>query len=373
MTFKNIFAFALLFTLAVKQNCFAQTFLNGSFETNTAAACDYNMLNASFTAKMANAVAYGSGNELDIMQTSCPYGPSQSGTWFVALAFPGGGTDAFTMQLSAPLVMGNSYIMRFYDKGDIVCCSPGMPVMIGISTVAGAVGTNVYTGPTPTNGVWNLRCFTFTAPNNGAYVSVSTTGPTRWSHVDNFAIVTTCAVLPIELKEFTATCVSNATVLKWSTASEKNNDRFIIEKTTNGNDFIEIGTVKGSGNSTTSLNYTFVDEAVNDGLAYYRLKQIDKDNTSTFSPLVTPEPCDPNKEFGFDILPNPANTSVSVMVKNCKGNCHLQISNPIGTLVYDRVVENVENTINISDMEPGFYTVKIVSEEKTLIQKFIKN
>ena len=137
----------------------AQAFLNGSFETNTAAACDYNMSNASFNTKMANATAYGLGGELDIMQTTCPYGPSQSGTWFAALACPSGNTDAFTMMLSAPLTAGVTYTMSFWDKGDIGCCPPGMPVIIGISTVAGAYGTTIYTGTVTTTGVWNQLCF----------------------------------------------------------------------------------------------------------------------------------------------------------------------------------------------------------------------
>ncbi|HET6991547.1 MAG TPA: hypothetical protein VFJ43_09500, partial [Bacteroidia bacterium] len=219
----------MLFLLLIAEQGNAQTFLNGDFEINTAAPCDYNLVNATFTAEMANAVAYGGGNELDIMQTSCPYGPSESGTWFVGVAAPGGITDAFTMKLSAPLTAGTTYTMSFWDKGDVTY-TPGMPVIIGVSTVAGAAGTVVYTGPTPTTGVWNKRCFSFVAPNSGQYISVSTAGPTRWTHVDNFVMGGGC-VLPIELAGFTAQCNDNKVVLNWTTNSENNNNFFSIERT----------------------------------------------------------------------------------------------------------------------------------------------
>ena len=372
MSQKIIRAFIFISMLCIGKNSFAQAFLNGDFEINTAAACDYNMINASFTAKMSNAVAYGVGNELDIMQTSCPYGPSQNGTWFAALAFPSG-SDAFTMKLSAPLAMGSTYLMRFYDKGDVVCCAPGMPVVIGISTVAGAGGTVVYTGPTPTGGVWNLRCFSFVAPNAGQYVSVSTAGPTRWSHVDNFAIVATCAVLPIELKEFTAACLNNTTVLNWTTASEKNNNYFSVERTVNGNDFIEIGIVKSSGNSNTNSRYTFTDNSPIKGLAYYRLKQVDKNNETNYSPLASPEPCDAKQELEYEIFPNPATTELNINLKNCSGNCRLLITTPMGKTIYNCSIENSRNTINVSDFIPGFYMIQIITDEKTISRKFIKN
>ena len=48
------------------------------------------------------------------MDNVCPYGLPQSGTWFVGLA---GNTDAFTMQLSAPLVAGQCYEISFWDQG----------------------------------------------------------------------------------------------------------------------------------------------------------------------------------------------------------------------------------------------------------------
>ena len=176
-----------LFLILVKFS-FSQSFLNGSFECNTALTCDYNLTNGAFTTKVANTVAFGGGSELDIFQASCGYGTVQHGLWKVGVATPGGVSDAFTMMLSGPLIAGNSYTISFYDQANPTYL-PGVPIQIGLSTIPGALGTFIYLGPVPTSAVWVNRVFSFIAPNNGQYISVSSPGPTRWTHVDNFTIL----------------------------------------------------------------------------------------------------------------------------------------------------------------------------------------
>jgi hypothetical protein len=328
------------------------------------------MANATFTSKMSNAVAYGGGNELDIMQTTCPYGPSQSGTWFVALAFPST-SDAFTMQLSAPLVTGTTYSLSFWDKGDVVCCSPGMPVIIGLSTVSGAAGTTIYTGPTPTGGVWNRRCFTFVAPNNGQYISVSTAGPTRWSHVDNFVLNGGCAVLPIELACFTSECRNGTTLLKWTTATERNNDHFTIQYSSDGIKFNDIGTVKGAGNSNSNKYYEFTDVKPHNDYSYYRLKQTDFDDKTSLTPIIGAERCTTIFDFAFEVFPNPANENITI--RSDVSGSEIMILNSIGQLVYKGTLSENETVIDISELQRGLYFIQLIKEGKTQTQKIIKN
>ncbi len=365
----NIILSLCISAFAVQQLS-AQAFLNGSFEVNTAAACDYNMANVTWNALMANSTAYGGGGELDIMQTTCPYGPSQSGTWFVALAFPST-SDAFTMRLSAPLVAGTTYSMSFWDKGDLACCPPGMPVIIGVSTVAGAGGTVVYTGPTPTGGVWNQRCFSFVAPNNGQHISVSTAGPTRWSHVDNFVLNGSCVVLPIELSCFTSECRNGTTVLNWKTASEKNNNYFTIQYSLDGVKFSDIGIVKAAGNSNDIKSYEFLDVQPQKEYVYYRLKQTDYNNETSFTPIIGAERCKTIFDFNFEVFPNPANENITI--KTDVSGAEIIILNSIGQLVYKNNPDASETTIDISQFQSGLYFIQLIKEGKTQTKKIIKN
>ncbi len=364
----RIFSFIIIVFTTKQLN--AQAFLNGDFEINTAAVCDYNMANATWNTEMANSVAYGAGNELDIMQTSCPYGPSQNGTWFAALAFPTG-SDAFTMQLSAPLVAGTTYSMSFWDKGDVACCPPGMPVVIGISTVAGAAGTTVYTGPTPTGGVWIQRCFTFVAPNSGQHVSVSTTGPTRWSHVDNFILNGSCTVLPIELMYLKSVCNNKSNVITWATATERNNHYFSVEFSTDGKDFIEIGKVNGAGNSNVETKYQFTDFRHEGVQSYYRLKQIDFDKKFSYSLIVGTEKCKPVFDFQFDIFPNPANDHLNITTNALETK--LIITDPYGKIIYENNGDANQTSIDVSQFGKGLYFVQMINDGRTQTKKFIKN
>ena len=51
-------------------------------------------------------------------------------------------------------------------------------------------------------------------------------------------------------------------LLSWQTASEINNEKFIVEKSFDANNWFQIGEVKGAGNSANVLNYSFFDDAL---------------------------------------------------------------------------------------------------------------
>jgi hypothetical protein len=92
--------------------------------------------------------------------------------------------------------------------------------------------------------------------------------------------------LPIDLISFTAACESGETNLKWTTATELNNDFFTLFKSSDGNYFESIGTVAGSGNSNTPIDYSFFDRNSDGRSHYYKLVQTDYDGTSkTYGPI----------------------------------------------------------------------------------------
>lgn len=83
--------------------------------------------------------------------------------------------------------------------------------------------------------------------------------------------------LPVSLRDFTAKVSNQSIEISWATASENNNQRFIIARSTDGKIFIEIGTVNGTENSNQVKNYIFRDSKPSNGTNYYRLSQIDFD------------------------------------------------------------------------------------------------
>lgn len=104
-----------------------------------------------------------------------------------------------------------------------------------------------------------------------------------------FTIATTnfaSTPLPIELLGFEGITLGAVNELTWRTASETNNDHFVVERGADGIWFEHLGRVNGAGNSQQLHSYRLWDEAPLNGLNYYRLKQVDFDGTFTHSPVI---------------------------------------------------------------------------------------
>ncbi len=119
--------------------------------------------------------------------------------------------------------------------------------------------------------------------------------------IDNVAISATS--LPVDLTTFTGKRKNNIVELEWQTASETNNDYFLLEKSNDGRNFEEFMTIEGHGNSLSVQDYNCLDEEPFLGINYYRLTQVDFDGTyEVFNELVS---VDFTGEHEIAIQPNP--------------------------------------------------------------------
>jgi len=194
-----------------------------------------------------------------------------------------------------------------------------------------------------------------------------------WTLVDNRA------PLPIELTEFKADCNEGQRNLHWTTASETNNQFFTIEKSADGATFTEIGIVNSkamSGNSSTKLNYSYID--LNTVLGnYYRLKQTDYDGKFEYSAVIFNK-CDDDasKPSSADIYPNPSNGLVNVLLTGYENqDIQINIMNAIGQQVESRKVlggsTTQKETFSLVEQAKGIYYVTIITEKETITKKVI--
>lgn len=148
-----------------------------------------------------------------------------------------------------------------------------------------------------------------TKANTVAYKVLDASYPTadgvRGSLRPNIKIALSDAVsLPIELLYFNGVAHGRVNNLYWSTSSENNNDYFNIEKTRDGNDWNSIANMKGAGNSTSQLYYSFVDEDVENIINYYRLKQTDYDGNFKYSEIISIDNRNISKDKEIDKITN---------------------------------------------------------------------
>jgi hypothetical protein len=120
--------------------------------------------------------------------------------------------------------------------------------------------------------------------------------------------------VPVELTAFFAMNVENGIMLKWTTASEKNNSGFMIERSMNKIDFNEVTFINGKGTTTEISDYEYVDQISKPGSFFYRLKQIDFDGSTNYSNIVEAEVEGPDVFVLSQNYPNPFNPSTMIKI-----------------------------------------------------------
>src|SRR5690606_33601845 len=93
--------------------------------------------------------------------------------------------------------------------------------------------------------------------------------------------------LPVTLTKFEAIKSNSSVKLNWQTASEQSNSHFEMLKSSDGKGWNLLTTVSGAGNSTTRINYQYVDNHPFSGINYYQLKQVDFDGKSDLSKVAS--------------------------------------------------------------------------------------
>jgi len=120
-----------------------------------------------------------------------------------------------------------------------------------------------------------------------------------------FTVQDAASPLPVELAKFSGEYVTNNVEINWVTASELNNDYFIIERSSNAKDFEEITRVDGHGTTNEVISYEYIDHEPYGGNSYYRLTQVDFDGTSkTYKPIKVYVSLNGNLLSSLDPMPS---------------------------------------------------------------------
>ena len=127
-----------------------------------------------------------------------------------------------------------------------------------------------YTNPTPSS------------PPTADYRSV-------WTPSLKLTIEPVASPLPVNIVSFTGTTLEEQIVvlLKWLTATEKNNDYFTVWRSFDGYNWEIINITHGAGNSQQILEYIYLDRDPNTGINYYNLSQTDFDGETEFFGIIS--------------------------------------------------------------------------------------
>jgi hypothetical protein len=274
------------------------------------------------------------------------------------------------LELQAKLSLGTSAV-------DPTGCNFGLAISTGGKVDVGATGSDRLgiCGSDMMKGQGNCNDCGGTNSGNCAYVANTPycepdggfTGPLGYDK-DGFDIA-----LPIKLLSFEGYNCKDAVCLEWSTASEENFDKFLIEHSTDGQNFDSIGYVVGANNSKTRLDYKFTDALPILGKNYYRLKSVDLDRTFEYSNVILIEF---TGEKNVVVYPNPAKgTSIQLRTNfNPAEGDLVQIFDNLGLKIFEYKITGIESTLAFDrSIKPGSYLLRYSSNNYSQVIRFTSN
>ncbi|MES2587494.1 MAG: T9SS type A sorting domain-containing protein [Bacteroidota bacterium] len=175
-------------------------------------------------------------------------------------------------------------------------------------------------------------------------------------------------VLPVELTSFTVNKFGKSNYLNWQTASEKNNDYFLVQRSIDGDLWETIKLVKGHGTTDHQKDYQYIDENPLVGLSYYRLKQVDFNGDFIFSEIKS---VTRSTFVDHYIYPQPAQKEFKISAEIGKINS-IEIIDLVGKKSsVDFKEENNEYVVNIEGLNSGIYIVNMISTFGIMSEKII--
>lgn len=206
--------------------------------------------------------------------------------------------------------------------------------------------------------------------------SFTLTSSQSWAIVS--ILVKPSIALPVTWKALTVVRNDGNVTVNWVTASEINNDYFIVQRSFDGVNYIDVSKVKGNGNTTYDSEYFENDHADPFKDLYYRIKQVDFDGKFDYSAVRFLKA----KKAGSTMLvyPTIANDQITIqlpeVIENDNYSC--SILNVSGKPVFQQVISGSELVrsydINTQNLERGNYVVIIMHSAEIVGKgRFIRN
>ena len=183
--------------------------------------------------------------------------------------------------------------------------------------------------------------------------------------------------LPVKLVSFNASVRSKAVTLSWTTSMEKNVSHYTIQRSNTGAEYDDAGMILTGGNSESLKSYSFKDfQTGNGSVLYYRLKIVDIDGKTEYSPVRMVRLNGAEKQAQLLVFTNPVVNEVRITIPESWQNKKVvyELFDMSGVLL-KRVVNNSASqteTFNMLTYNKGSYVMKASTEEEMMVERLIK-
>lgn len=173
--------------------------------------------------------------------------------------------------------------------------------------------------------------------------------------------------LAITLKEITAVNLGKSNQVIWASEHEDAGDKYILQHSENGKTFIDLVSMNAKGHAS---EYSYLDNSPFSGTTYYRLKISGRDNKMAFSKIVSASM--KGMTNNLTVRPNPAVNYILFDITEQTVNGTVTVLNQLAKAVMVANVKPGENSLDISMLSNGIYTVIYSNGATRQVSRFTK-
>jgi len=204
--------------------------------------------------------------------------------------------------------------------------------------------------------------------------------PARLRYFDISTFVSNSAgeVLPVGFSSVKAWSKNNSVQVEWSVAAEENIEKYIVERSANGQEFTDAATVASTKNNNQSATYQWLDVNPAEGNNFYRIKAVEKTGNVKLSSVIHVKTG--SSKSGISVFPNPVKgRSIMLELANQKqGNYTVQLYNNSGTQLSIFTIKHPGGSaiqaIPLNDaIVKGIYQLKINNGDNKTMRQIVVN
>jgi len=260
---------------------------------------------------------------------------------------------AFAYQSAYPQCpTGCGVLLLGWPEGVLVNIYGGAPLTIITSTVISGTLGGSGTGDAFTCVPCNTPLI-FASTQNGAVSG---------------CVIATIGVVPVKMSGFRATALGSSCQLSWSASAETGKVEYTIQKSNDGRNFSDIGSLAGKQMPLNEYSYT--DQAAGEGTLYYRVKATEISGAVNYTPTAMVYL---RKSAAVSIYPNPSSAGFNLSLPAAMLPATVELLNAQGVRLSAFNINQPLSTLSAS-LPKGLYTVKVTGRnQESAVQRIIKN
>lgn len=178
--------------------------------------------------------------------------------------------------------------------------------------------------------------------------------------------------LPVELLYLKSYIYNDNVLIEWETASEIDNDYFLILRSNDLNTWDTIHKIKGAGNANYINHYQVLDD-INFGDNYYMLVQVDFNGAQKVFDIIYQFISQNTDDNNIIVFPNPTVDNNIMVVRSFNEKAMLTVYDNIGKLILMKPLEQGQTEIKLNlNITKGLYIIVIRTKENIFTKHLIR-